>query len=62
MCNDHNIFGHFLFGLFNDFRPKDVYINGDNVLFNYQTNDKLQQEYNKASQVAQKLWNKMKGE
>jgi putative selenium metabolism protein SsnA len=60
--NNDNIFGHFLFGLFNDFRPKDVYINGDNVLFNYQTNDKLQQEYNKSSQVAQKLWNKMKGE
>lgn len=60
--NKDNVFGHLLFGVFNNFRPKDVFINGDNVLHNYKTKETLQNEYNKASLVAKKLWDKMEGE
>ncbi len=56
-----NIFGHLLFGLFNDFVPHDVYINGAHIVQDKEIliNNK---EYNKSKEIAQKLWDKIEKE
>lgn len=60
--NKDNIFGHLFFGLFHNFKPSDVYINGTQVLKERQVNEELTIKYKKASLVAKKLWEKIENE
>ena len=60
--NKDNIFGHLFFGLFNSFRPKDVFVNGDYVLQNYNVKESLQSEFKKAKDSALLLWDKIEKE
>lgn len=59
--NKSNIMGHMMFGLFNDFVPNDVFIKGVQMVKN-KTVLADKSEYQKASKVAQKLWNKIEKE
>lgn len=60
--NKDNIFGHLFFGLFNNFRPKDVFVNGDYVLKNYNVKNSLQSEFKKAKESALLLWDQIEKE
>lgn len=60
--NESNIFGHLFFGLFNHFRPSDVYVKGSKVLDNYKVNNTLQSEFKKAKDSAKVLWDKIEKE
>ena len=59
--NKDNIFGHLLFGLFNDFVPNDVYIDGEILVKNKEVliDDS---DFKKAKESANKLWNKIEKE
>lgn len=53
--NEENIMGHLMFGLFNDFAPEHVFIDGVQMVKNKEVlADKKQ--YNNAKDSAQKLW------
>jgi len=60
--NENNIFGHLFFGLFDNFRPTDVFIEGNQVLHNSEVNNDLKNKFNKAKDIAEKLWNKIEKE
>jgi cytosine/adenosine deaminase-related metal-dependent hydrolase len=60
--NNENIFGHLFFGLFNDFKPSDVFVNGSHILDNYMISSKLKGIYNNSNKYAQKLWMKIQKE
>lgn len=60
--NSENIFGHLFFGLFNDFKPSDVFVNGNHILNNYKASPKLMKKYNDSNKYAQKLWKKIQKE
>lgn len=60
--NEDNVFGHLFFGLFNNFRPKDVYVGGNQIVSNYEVNSVLIEEYKKAKDSARELWKKMEKE
>ena len=59
---EDNIFGHLFFGLFNNFRPKDVYVQGEKVLDNYEVNKTLIDEFKKAKESARLLWDRIEKE
>jgi len=56
------IFGHLLFGVFHQFKPRDVFINGTQVLDNYNVVESLQKSYNEAHIYAKKCWNQIQKE
>jgi putative selenium metabolism protein SsnA len=60
--NKDNIFGHLFFGLFNHFRPIDVYVGGNKIVENYNVSKSLQSEFNKAKESAKLLWDKIEKE
>lgn len=61
-CNKNNIFGYMLFGNFQDFTPKDVYIAGKRILYNYEVSKTLQNKYNSSQSIAKELWNTIEKE
>lgn len=59
--NSSNAFGHIFFGLFPNFRPNDVYLNGVKVVKNGElTSKKAKEELNKCNAVSKELWNRVK--
>ncbi|MFH5881810.1 amidohydrolase family protein [Liberiplasma polymorphum] len=60
--NASNAFGHLFFGLFNSFKPKHVFVDGDYVLKNYKVSETLETQYNKASHFAEILWKNIEKE
>ena len=60
--NESNIFSHLFFGLFGDFKPRDVFIKGQHRLNNYKVKDNLEQKYIEARAVATKLWDRIQKE
>lgn len=60
--NEGNIFGHLFFGLFNNFRPKDVYVGGTKILDNYTVSKSIQSEFKKAKDSAEILWDMIEKE
>ncbi len=61
--NNDNALGHLLFGLFHNFKPKTVFIKGEEVLTNSEVNENLQKKYHQALQVSQQFWSEiLKGE
>ena len=61
--DENNVLGHFFYGMAHAFKPKDVFVNGKQLVSDYQlTNQKLILEYEKSHEIAQKLWSRIKGE
>ena len=59
--NENNAFGHVFYGLYPNFRPEDVYINGKRVVRNGAlVSKKLKQELNIAKQYSEELWERVK--
>ena len=56
-----NAFGHLFFGLFPNFRPNDVYVDGNRLVKNGElVSKKAKEELNIARQYSDKLWKKVK--
>ncbi len=60
--NEQNAMGHLFFGLFQSFRPKDVYIDGKVRLENYEVSANLRNEYKAARTHAQQVWDRAEKE
>ena len=59
--NDANAFGHIFFGLFPNFKPIDVYVNGHRLVkAGKLTSRKNIKEFNKARAYADTLWKRVK--
>lgn len=59
--NKENIFGHVIYGLFDNFRPSHVIVNGKILMQNYQINLQVNEIYKEALKVAENLWKKLEG-
>ncbi len=57
--NNDNALGHLLFGLFHNFKPKTVFIKGEEVLNNYKVSKDLENKYNKAFSISEKFWSEV---
>ncbi len=58
-----NVLGHLMFGCFQAFKPKDVYVAGEAKVRDYQIDEELKQTYLKSQAFAQKHWTRIeKGE
>ncbi|MCX5775295.1 MAG: amidohydrolase family protein, partial [Firmicutes bacterium] len=58
-----NAFGHLFFGLFNSFKPKNVFVAGQPVVKNYEvTHKSLTVDCVKAKEVASRLWDNIRNE
>ncbi len=59
--NSSNAFGHIFFGLYPNFKPVDVYVNGVRLVKNGElTSKKAKAELIKSREYSQKLWKKVK--
>ncbi len=59
--NKSNAFGHLFFGLFPNFKPVDVYVDGLRVVHNQElTSKKLKNELIESRKYSKELWNKVK--
>lgn len=60
--NNDNAFGHILFGLANSFKVSDVWVDGKQLLKDYQVSNKLEKEYKKAEEYALNVWKRIEKE
>ena len=59
--NSSNAFGHIFFGLYPNFKPVDVYVNGVRLVRNGElTSKKVKEELVKSREYSNKLWKKVK--
>ncbi|MFT8347944.1 amidohydrolase family protein [Clostridium saccharoperbutylacetonicum] len=58
--NEDNLFGHFFYGMLDNFKPKNVWCNGKLKLENYKILEDEEKIYREARSVAQEIWNKCK--
>ncbi len=59
--NASNAFGHLFFGLFPNFKPSEVYVDGKRLVHNYElTSTKLKTELDKSKNASAILWNRVK--
>ncbi len=59
--NSNNAFGHLFFGLFPNFRPNDVYVDGMRLVKNGElVSKKAKEELMQARKYSEKLWKKVK--
>ena len=59
--NASNAFGHLFFGLFPNFKPSEVYVDGKRLVHNYElTSSKLKTELDKSKNASTILWNRVK--
>ena len=59
--NASNAFGHIFFGLYPNFKPTDVYVNGVRLVRNGElTSKKAKEELVKSRQYSELLWKKVK--
>ena len=59
--DETNAFGHLFFGLFPNFKPVDVYVDGMRLVHNQElTSKKLKEELITSRKYSEKLWNKVK--
>jgi cytosine/adenosine deaminase-related metal-dependent hydrolase len=57
-----NAFGHLFFGLFNSFRPKNVFVAGERLVTDYQLLPALEAKTRKAARIAARLWDNLRKE
>jgi cytosine/adenosine deaminase-related metal-dependent hydrolase len=60
--NEQNVFGHLFYGLFDSFRPRHVFINGQQVVTDFSSTAELESLYLEASKKSTILWNRLKKE
>jgi len=60
--NEGNALGHLFFGLFNSFKPNNVFAKGVKVVDNYQVGDELSKKYKEAKKYADRLWENIQKE
>jgi len=60
--NEGNALGHLFFGMFNSFKPNNVFCKGEKVVNNYQVKDELSKKYKDALKYANKLWENIQKE
>ena len=59
--NSSNAFGHLFFGLYPNFRPNDVYLDGVRIVKNGElASKKAREELIKSRTYSEKLWKKVK--
>ena len=59
--NDANAFGHIFFGLYPNFKPNHVFVNGTQLVKNGKlTSRKLMKEFSKCDKISQTLWRRVK--
>lgn len=57
---EDNIFGHFFYGMLDNFKPKNVWCNGEIKLKNYKILQDEEKIYKESTQIAQEIWEKCK--
>lgn len=57
-----NAFSHLFYGLFDSFRPKHVFVGGDQILKDYRLEKAVETLYSAAENQAEILWNRIKQE
>jgi len=55
-----NVFGHLFFGLFQSFRPNNVFVAGKSLLTNYSLRRELESKLNNTSHEAKRLWDEIR--
>jgi putative selenium metabolism protein SsnA len=58
--NKENILGHVIYGLYDNFKPSHVIVNGKLLMENYKINLPVSEIYVEARKVAQNLWEKLR--
>lgn len=58
-----NALGHLFYGMMHSFKPRDVFVAGKQLVKDYElTNQKLVLQLNNAQEIANSLWQRIKGE
>lgn len=57
--NSSNVLGHVFFGVFDNFRPRDVWASGNMLLKDYNFTSDIETIYSGARDEAQKVWNRI---
>ncbi len=57
---DSNVFSHVFYGLFDNFKPKDVFCKGVPLMENYKLYADEKEIYEKSLLISSKIWNKLK--
>lgn len=60
--DEKNALGHLIFGLFDNFRPRHVIVDGKFVQRDYISNINVEETMEKSRQVSRKVWDRMNGE
>lgn len=60
--NGDNALGHLFYGMFNSFKPNNVYCQGNRLVNNYEVGTELKEKYRSALESANKLWKNIKKE
>ena len=59
--NESNAFGHVFFGLYPNFKPTDVYVNGARLVHNGELTSKhVKEEFNESYKFSKELWKRVK--
>lgn len=56
--NEDNLFGHFFYGMLDNFKPKNVWCNGKIKLKDYKLLEDEEKIYGEARKIAKKIWSK----
>lgn len=57
---EDNLFGHFFYGMLDNFKPKNVWCNGKIKLKDYKVLENEEKIYKEARKIAQEIWDKCK--
>lgn len=60
--NNDNALGHLFFGMFNSFKPNNVFCQGNRLVNNYEVKTELKEKYRSAIRSANKLWENIQKE
>ena len=60
--NEGNALGHLFFGMFNSFKPNNVFCQGVKLVNDYKVSDDLTKKYREAKKYANKLWENIQKE
>lgn len=56
--NEENIFGHFFYGMLDNFKPRNVWCNGKLKLKDYKLLEDEEKIYGEARKIAKEIWSK----
>lgn len=58
--NEDNLFGHYFYGMLDNFKPKDVWCNGEIKLKDYKILQDEEKIFKESTKLAEEVWNKCK--